>query len=192
MAAGLRFAASGLLVTALGLLVTGCGAAYELPATPSVKNVTQVAEGGTSLGRVHLRPSVCVGVDITPASDTLDAEALAGFLRARGYPVHVTRARTDLTYVEVQAGPTGEDRIRLRVAVLPSSLQAGEELHRAVLEHGSGWWGVHRSNLAVLAPRGDVERILAFASKTGLACWGVLTVAGGDDAYVVPGGYREL
>lgn len=67
VAAGLRFAASGLLVTALGLLVTGCGAAYELPATPSVKNVTQVAEGGTSLGRVHLRPSVCVGVDITPA-----------------------------------------------------------------------------------------------------------------------------
>ena len=25
-----------------------------------------------------------------------------------------------------------------------------------------------------------------------LACWGVLTVAGRDDTFVVPGGYREL
>jgi hypothetical protein len=34
--------------------------------------------------------------------------------------------------------------------------------------------------------------MLAFALKTRLACWGVLTVAGRDDDFVVPGGYTEL
>ena len=39
---------------------------------------------------------------------------------------------------------------------------------------------------------GEVGNIMAFAERTKLACWGVLTVAGPDDAMVVPGGYREL
>ncbi|MDF2698430.1 MAG: hypothetical protein K0S65_6814, partial [Labilithrix sp.] len=55
-----------------------------------------------------------------------------------------------------------------------------------------GSWGIHRANIAVLAPPGSVPDILAFVGKTKLACWGVLTVAGRDDAFVVPGGYREL
>jgi len=181
---------AGRSLAAVGLLVAGCGGEYQLPATAGVSSA-QVAEG-TSLRSARLRPSVCAGVDMTQKFEALDAESLVGFLQARGYHARVTRARTDLAYVEVQTGPTTEDRVRLRVALLPSSSQAGEELHRALLQHGTGWWGVHRSNVAVLAPMGDVERILAFASKTELAYWGVLTVAGRDDAYVVPGGYREL
>ena len=82
--------------------------------------------------------------------------------------------------------------MRLRVAILPNAAAAGEELHRGALEHGSGAWGVHRSNLAVLAPAGHPNDILAFAIRTKLACWGVLTVIDGSEAKVVPGGYREL
>ena len=179
-----------LALAASGLALAGCGGGSLLPATATV-GVAQVAKG-TSLESARLRPDVCVGVDLAPKYTALDEHALVDFLQAGGYRARVARARADLVYVELQTGPTTGDRVRLRVALLPSSSQAGEELHRALLQHGTGWWGVHRSNLAVLAPRGTVERILDFAAKTRLACWGVLTVAGRDDAYVVPGGYREL
>lgn len=159
--------------------------------TAAARSLEQVADGG-ALGSARLRPNVCAGVDMTPKSEILDEHSLARFLEAGGYRARVTRPRPDLAYVEVESGPITTGTVRLRVALLMSSSQAGEELHRALLQHGTGSWGVHRANLAVLAPIGDIERILGFAAKTKLACWGVLTVAGRDDAYVVPGGYREL
>jgi hypothetical protein len=61
-----------------------------------------------------------------------------------------------------------------------------------LLEHGSGAWGVHRSNLAVLGPAGSHADDVTFAAKTKLACWGVFTIAGRDDTFVVPGGYTEI
>jgi hypothetical protein len=79
------------------------------------------------------------------------------------------------------------------VATLASAKEAGDELHRAILQNGKGSWGVHRANLAILGPIGDVGDIVALSAKTKFACWGVLTIAKNkDDAYVVPGAYREL
>ena len=88
---------------------------------------------------------------------------------------------------------TGGDRpVRLRVAILNDAQAAGADLHKAILDHGSGSWGVHRSNLAVLGPIGNVDQIMELAGRTKLACWGVLTVAGRDAAFVIPGGYMEF
>jgi hypothetical protein len=172
------------------LAVAGCGG-YRLPATEGVDGWAQV-EHGRSLGAMRLKPDVCAGLDVKPENGTLDEQSLIAFLKARGLPTRLEKARTDLFYVETQINPDRDEWVRLRVAILPSPAQAGQELHHGILEHGSGWWGVHRANLAVLAPSGDLDKILAFVGKTKLACWGVLTVAGADDDFVVPGGYREL
>lgn len=141
---------------------------------------------------MRMRATVCDGIDLTPEYATLDETSIVTFLKARGLPVKVERARADLLYVEVQVNPEGDEWARLRVAVLPSAAQAGSELHEGILQHGPGSWGVHRSNLAVLAPVGSPASILGFVGKTKLSCWGVLTVAGRDDAFVIPGHYREL
>ncbi|MCL2725587.1 MAG: hypothetical protein FWD69_14230 [Polyangiaceae bacterium] len=145
-----------------------------------------------TLGKARLRPTVCEGIDMKPDYTTLDEQSLVAFLKTRGLPLRIERARADLFYVEVQINPDRNEWGRLRVAILGSPSQAGQELHEAMLAHGKGWWGIHRSNLAVLAPDGSVPDIIAFIGKTKLACWGVLTIAGSDNAFVVPGGYREL
>ena len=92
--------------------------------------------------------------------------------------------------------PNGEaapkNFVRLRLAVLEDSPHASADLHQSILEHGPGWWGARRSNLALLAPRASLHDALAFAIKYKLACWGVFTYGGLDDAYVVPGPYGEL
>jgi hypothetical protein len=184
-------ALSATLVSAVSALSLSCGGGYRLPATRGVSGGAQV-EHGSNLGKMRLKPSVCTGVNTQPDYATLDEQALVTFLKGRGFPVRMERARSDLVYVELQLNPDTDEWVRLRVAILGSPPQAGQELHQAILEHGSGRWGIHRSNLAVLAPAGDVDEIVAFASRTKLACWGVLTIGGRDDAFVVSGGYREL
>jgi hypothetical protein len=82
--------------------------------------------------------------------------------------------------------------VRLRLAVLDSTPAAAADLHQSLLEHGPGWWGVRRSNLAVLAPKAGLREAVSFALKHKLHCWGMFTMAGNDDAYVVPGPYTEL
>jgi len=164
----------------------------RLPSVTSVPPADQVEDGNIGLGDMRLKSSVCTGIDTKPDYASLDERAIVTFLKARGLPTRIERARTDLFYVEVQVNPDKDEWARLRVAILPSPQQAGRELHDAVLQHGTGAWGIHRANLAVLAPIGSVPDILSFVGKTKLACWGVLTVAGRDDAFVVPGGYREL
>jgi hypothetical protein len=180
-----------LFVSAFGIgSLGGCGG-YRLPKTEGIDPNAQVLDG-MAPGTARLRQNVCEGVDLKPEYGTLDERSIIDFLKQRHFPVRLVQERSDLTYVEVQLNPDRDDWVRLRVALLPSATQAGFELHHAMLEHGPGSWGVHRSNVAVLAPVGDVDNIVAMAAKTKLACWGVLTVAGRDDAFVIPGGYREL
>ena len=150
------------------------------------------ARSSLSLGEARLRPEVCSGVqENKPDQTRLDENALAAFLQRQGFQTSLIRARSDLVYLDVTN--TGGDRpVRLRVAVLNDAQAAGADLHKAILEHGQGSWGVHRSNLAVLGPIGNVDQIVEFAGRSKLACWGVLTVAGRDDDFVIPGGYMEF
>ena len=150
------------------------------------------ARGSLSLGEARLRPEVCSGMaENKPDQTRLDENALAAFLQRQGFQTSLIRARADLVYLDI-TNSGGDRPVRLRVAVLNDSQAAGADLHKALLEHGGGSWGVHRSNLAVLGPLGDVGHIVEFAGRTKLACWGVLTVAGRDDDFVIPGGYMEF
>lgn len=150
------------------------------------------AQGSLELGSVHLKDKLCDGVaENRPESGRLDETALVQFLQHNQFETKVERARADLVYVDVTNGG-GKDPVRLRVAILDDPPAAAQDLHHAILQHGDGSWGVHRSNLAVLGPIGSMDQILDFAGKSKLACWGVLTVAGRDDDFVVPGGYMEF
>lgn len=142
-------------------------------------------------GEVRLNPSVCEGWNLAQEHRTLRAEDFDRFLRQRGLSTRLTRARADLVYIDIENAGT-DAPLRFRVAVLDDAGAAGRDLHIALLQHGKGRWGVHRSNLAVLGPEGSYDDIVAFAARTKLACWGVLTLAGLDDTFVIPGGYAEL
>ncbi len=171
--------------------ISGC-ASSRLPRANGVDPNAQVVEGRLALGEARMQPALCQGTNVTPDYTTLDESAVLSFLKGVGLPVRLERARTDLVYVEVQINPETDEWVRLRVAVLATPVQAGRELHDAILQHGEGSWGIHRANLAVLGPEGTVDDIVRFMGKTRLSCWGVLTIAGRDDAFVVPGNYREL
>lgn len=194
----------GALVS-LALLASGCGGASAStsastgPTGPTAMSAVYLEdtgdssaylEGSSSPGSMRLKPALCDGMkELRPEYKILTEDALIEFLQAQGYESKKTRARSDLVYVNAtKDGVT----TMLRVAILPTAQDAGRDLHEAILEHGKGSWGVHRSNLAVLAPIGSPSEIVAFAGKSKLACWGVLTLAGRDDSFVVPGGYTEL
>lgn len=186
----MRFFPLALLLSACSVL--GACSAPHLPVVQGVDASQQVEDGRLSLGAMRMRSSVCANIDVKPDYGTLDEQSIVAFLKARGLPTRLEKARADLFYVEVQVNPERDEWARLRVAVLNSPSQAGRELHDAVLQHGTDSWGIHRANIAVLAPVGTLSEIMAFNGKTKLACWGVLTIAGLDDTFVVPGGYREL
>lgn len=174
------------------LLLVGCSdtVPYSILTTPGGGG--RYATGSLELGEARIKPEVCRDVaENKPESAFLDENALVGFLQRQGFHTKLVRARSDLAYVDVtDAG--GTEPVRLRVAILPNAHAAGSDLHHAILQHGPGSWGVHRSNLAVLAPIGSVDQIVELAARTKLACWGVLTVAARDDDFVVPGGYMEF
>lgn len=140
---------------------------------------------------LRFRPGLCDGEDMRPEVALLDESHLVRFLQKQQIDVRVERPRADLVYLNLVGAGT-QSPVRVRVAVLKNADEAGLELHQAILQHGTGSWGVHRSNLAVLGPVGSIPDDVTFAAKTKLACWGVFTVAGRDDAFVVAGGYREL
>jgi hypothetical protein len=144
---------------------------------------------GSDLETLHIDPEACSGLDTKPDFSTLGAQSLRSFLDAQGIAYERTEARSDLEYLDVAEGA---QKVRLRVATLDTARAAGRDLHEALLQHGPGSWGVHRSNIAVLGPASDVEAAIGYSLKTKLACWGVLTVAGRDDTFVVRGGYSEL
>jgi hypothetical protein len=180
----------------LSVAVAVAGAGCEDPAarttflrTPT-GNASGYATWNTGGPVPRLLPEVCEKEVLTPEFKPLNEEALISFLEKHNYKTRTIRARRDLVYVDVLTG--SDDFVRLRVAILPNPSAAGNELHEAILDHGPGSWGIHRSNLAVLAPIGSYPQIVTFASESKLSCWGVLTVAGLDDTMVIPGGYMEL
>ena len=145
--------------------------------------------GSFDLGNMRFKSDVCKDEPLYPEFNRLTEESIVDFLRAHKLEVTVLRARSDLVYLDVKKDGAVT---RLRVALLKSSHEAGHELHEAILEHGPGSWGVHRANLAVLGPIGSIGQGVNFAVESKLACWGVLTMAGRDDTFVIPGGYMEL
>jgi len=189
--------ASSRLVLAVVVLATLATTACGESPPPNAYMTTpgggdRYARGSLSLGDARLRPEVCTGVqENKPEQTRLDENALAAFLQRQGFQTSLIRARADLVYLDV-TNSGGDRPVRLRVAVLNDAQAAGADLHKAILEHGQGSWGVHRSNLAVLGPIGNVDQIVEFAGRSKLACWGVLTVAGRDDDFVIPGGYMEF
>jgi hypothetical protein len=190
-AARLAFAFQLASAVAVALSCAACASGYYIPKSEGIDPKAQV-DGSLSLDEARLKPSVCEGIDVKPEYGSIDEHSIIEFLKQRHVPIRVVNERSDLVYVELQLNADRDEWVRLRVAMLPTAPQAGFELQHAMLEHGKGWWGIHRGNVAVLVPRGSVDNIVAMAVKTKLACWGVLTVAGGDEAYVIPGGYREL
>jgi hypothetical protein len=140
---------------------------------------------------MRFRAGLCDAEELRPDYGRLDETSILRFLERQRIDARIERPRADLMYVNIGGAGT-EKPIRLRVAILANADDAGRELHQGILQHGPGSWGIRRSNLAVLGPVGSVGDDIAFAGVTKLACWGVFTIAGTDDAFVVPGGYTEL
>jgi hypothetical protein len=139
-------------------------------------------------------PKACEGIDTHPITSPLNQEDFSKFLEKHGAKnVQPRKARDNLYWYDFpnhQGGGSGF--LRLRLAILKDAPHASADLHSSVLDHGPGWWGLRRSNLAVLAPKTSLREAMAFALKFKLVCWGIFTYAGNDDAYVVPGPYAEL
>jgi hypothetical protein len=152
-------------------------------------------DGRADLDALRLRPEVCDGFDLKPETNLLDEGSFVRFLQKQNLDVQVQRQQVDPTkpelfYVFVRVQGAAQP-VALRVAKLPSSDAAGKALSDGILARGSGAWGVHRSNLAVLGPSGTTADDVVAAATAKLACWGTLTIAGRDDAFVVAGGYVE-
>jgi hypothetical protein len=148
------------------------------------------SDPSVSLGAFKIAPEACQGLPTQPVVQTLTPDDLARFLEKQGVKVTLRKARENLYWFDFPNGDGGF--VRLRLAVLPSPAAAGKDLHASLLDHGPGWWGVRRGNLAVLAPKAGLGDAVGFAMRNKLVCWGVFTYAGVDDAYVVPGPYSEL
>jgi len=171
----------------------GCGGAAGTRGASDWRRYVYERGGlnGADVGSLMLRREVCDGQDLLPEKQHLLETDFVRFLERHGGVASVERPRTDLAYVTLP-GSAGGGGVRLRVAILGNADAAGRELAIAIAQHGSGAWGVHRGNLAVLGPVLDPARILVLVGSTKLACWGVFTLASDNEVYVVPGGYREL
>ncbi|WP_437923508.1 hypothetical protein WMF37_31330 [Sorangium sp. So ce291] len=185
------------LALALGVpACSGIDAGVEYPSDlPDPKRFLLTPENGPdpslTLGEFKVGPETCKDVDTHPVTQKLSPEDLSRFLSAQGAgSIAPKQARSNLYWFDFPA--SDKSFVRLRLAVLEDSKHATQDLHDAVLQHGPGWWGVRRSNLAVLAPKASLREAMAFAIKYKLVCWGVFTYAANDDAYVVPGPYAEL
>lgn len=150
--------------------------------------------GGSPSGDIpslRFKPGLCDGENLKPEAGQLNEGHIIAFLRKQGVDVRVERVRADLVYLNLTGVGTASP-VRMRVAILKSPDEAGRELYEGILQHGPGAFGVHRGNLAILGPVGTLEDDVRFAARLKLPCWGVFTIAGVDDAFVVPGGYLEL
>src|SRR5882672_10096956 len=183
------------LVAATAALA-GCGGRpSQMPAGPDWKQFVVDRPGASGPDALEWRPDVCAHVDLHADYHLLNETSLVAFLRDQQIDARVERQPVEankpgLVFVFVSS-PGAAQPVPLRVAILPSADEAGKDLHDALLQKGSGAWGVHRANLAVLGPYGSKEEDLQFAAKTRLACWGTFTLSQDDDAFVVPGGYAE-
>jgi hypothetical protein len=187
-------------IATLSLGMIGCSgleAGIDYPETPAIDKFIRTPENetGPAIGFNSFKVSkeACPNFDTHPVTQKLGLDDLTKFFEAQGLKVPVKKARSNLYWYDVPNGEGGKHGfVRLRLAVLDSSPLASADLHQSLLEHGPGWWGVRRSNLAVLAPKTSLHEAMAFAIKYKLVCWGVFTYAGVDDAYVVPGPYGEI
>ena len=183
-------------VLAAAASFVGCaGGTLSLPAGVDWHRYAVARDGSEDLTSLKLRPEVCDGYDLRPDYTPLNEASFIGFLQRQKFEVQAQRQEVDpknpeLHYVFVGISGMAQP-VPLRVAVLPNADEAGRALHEAVLQRGPGSWGVHRGNVAVLGPIGSSTDDIAFAASTKLACWGTFTIAGTDDAFVVPGGYAE-
>jgi len=140
-----------------------------------------------------ITPETCQGIDLHPITDRLTPEDFARFLETQGVKIEPKKARGNLYWFDFPNGQEAPNNfVRLRLAVLNDAKGAAADLHASLLEHGPGWWGVRRSNLAVLAPKASLKEALAFALKYKLVCWGAFAYTGNDDVYGIPGPYAEL
>jgi hypothetical protein len=143
----------------------------------------------------RFRTEVCEGYNLRPDYATLTEASLVRFLHDQRLDVQVQHQAVDaqnpdLNYVFVTI-PGVVQPVSLRVAALPNADEAGRTLTEAIGKRGSGSWGVHRSNLAVLGPAGSAEDDISVAATSKLACWGTFTMDYRGDATVIPGGYAE-
>jgi hypothetical protein len=181
---------------ALVVGLSGCSpATFRMNDRSSAKTYVSPSGAGPASAAnpagLRFKPGLCSAEELRPEGRVLSEGNLIEFLNRQQLDVRIERPRADLIYLVVSGAGT-DTPVRLRVAILKGPSQAGLDLHQALLEHGPGSWGVHRSNLAVLGPIGSFEDDLVFAAKTRLSCWGMFMTAGRDDTYAVPGGYREL
>ena len=146
-----------------------------------------------SIGAFKVSEEACEGIDTHTITSRLAQDDLARFIEAQGGAAAPVKARGNLFWFDFPGEEGGEgDVVRLRLAVLGDAREAADELHKSLLEHGPGWWGLRRSNLSVLAPRGSTSDAVFFALQHKLPCWGMMSFADTDDVYVVPGPYMEL
>lgn len=187
-----RFSLAFLLL--VGAAACG-GPPSQLPSGQDWANYVVHRPGTSGAASNEWQPGVCAGTDLKPDYRPLDESNFVAFLRDQNYGVRVERqpvqpGKPDLVFVFIQV-PGMAESIPVRVATLKTPEEAGRDLHEALIQRGGGYWGVHRSNVAVFGPVGSAEQDLAFAAKTKLACWGTFTYHNGSEIYVVPGGYTE-
>jgi len=193
-----RWAPLTFVSAALSLGLTGCsgldaGVDYpgDLPDLgPKLLTPENESSPWVSFNGFKFAPEGCKGVDTHPITTPINQEDFSRFLQKQGVKIHPKKARGNLHWYDFPNGDGGF--VRLRLAVLDHPVAAANDLHSSLLEHGPGWWGLRRANLAVLAPKASLRTAVGFAIKHKLMCWGVFTYAGNDDAYVVPGPYAEL
>ena len=184
------------LASSLALLLCGCASRpLQMANASEYERFVLERDGHSDLTSLRIRPEVCDGYELKPESAKLDEGYFVRFLQKQNLDVQIQRQQVDpskpeLYYVFVRV-PGAAQPVPLRVANLASADAAGQALYDGILARGSGAWGVHRANLAVLGPNGRNADDIVFAAITKLACWGTLTIAGGDDAVVLPGGYAE-
>lgn len=176
---------------------SGIDAGVEYPDNmPDIDSSVVTPEGDAdpsiTLGEFKIKGDVCKGLDTHPASQKLAPDDLTRFFEGQGVKITPKKARGNLYWFDFPNGKENNGFVRLRLAVLDDAAGAANDLHSSLLDHGPGWWGVRRSNLAVLAPKTGLSEALAFAIQNKLVCWGIFTYAGNDDAYVVAGPYGEL
>jgi hypothetical protein len=187
--------ASGLLCA--GTACAGIDAGIEYPdGLPDVSGSVLTPENqqgaSISFGGFKFKNDICKGIDTHTITQPLNQEDFTRFVESLGLSIVPKKARKDLYWYDVPHSQGSKEFLRLRLAILDNTAGAAQDLHASLLEHGPGWWGVRRSNLAILAPKADLDEAAAFAIKYKLVCWGMFTYAGVDDAYVVPGPYMEL
>jgi hypothetical protein len=189
------------LAAVLALALTGCSglnAGIEYPGDlpdvgPLLLTPENQHEAPIAFNKMKIAPQACEKIDTHSITAHLNQEDFSRFLETQGVKIEPRKARDNLYWYDFPNNVDGaKNFVRLRLAVLDDQPHASADLHQSILDHGPGWWGVRRGNLAVLAPKASLSVAVAFAIKYKLPCWGMFTYGGLDDAYVVTGPYNEL